>query len=202
MKSESAAGRKTDRADRAARRYEAQLETQLELLTDAMRGSVSRADTVEDDEYGHRRDSHIGQAVKIGTVSAHIVVALSKLGGEFNHNIHVKRSGEDEAAGKPYVVELNSNPKIRRVYPSREAYEIGQAARSHSLSSSPPDHWIHGTMPSAMRRSTRQLKQNQTRQTRQRGYPPTKILVRMLSPLPAGSAADSPKCQSPQTRSL
>jgi len=50
MKEENAAGQKTDRFERAQRRYEAQLEAQLELLTDAMRGSVTRADTVGGDD--------------------------------------------------------------------------------------------------------------------------------------------------------
>jgi hypothetical protein len=80
MNAESAAGRKTDRFDSAARRLEERMETQLELLTDALRGSVTRADTRDDDEYGHRRSSHIGEAVKIGAVSAQIVVALGKYG--------------------------------------------------------------------------------------------------------------------------
>jgi hypothetical protein len=97
MKVENAAGRKTDRFERASRRYQEQLETQLELLTGVMRGSAARADAVDDgeDEYGHRRDSHIGQAVRIGAVSAQIVVALSKLGGEFNHNINVKHAEKE-----------------------------------------------------------------------------------------------------------
>src|ERR1700744_1856237 len=94
MKAENAAGRKTDRFDSAARRLEDRMQIQLELLTDAMRGSVARADAVdgEHDEYGHRRDSHIGQAVKIGAVSAQIVTALGKYAGEFNHNINVKHA--------------------------------------------------------------------------------------------------------------
>ena len=96
MNAENAAGRKTDRSEPAARRLEERMETQLELLTDAMRGSVTRADSVDgDDEYGHRRNSHIGEAVKIGAVSAQIVVALGKYAGEFNHNINVKRAGEN-----------------------------------------------------------------------------------------------------------
>lgn len=101
MKTESAAGRKTDRFESAARRLEERMETQLELLTDAMRGAVTRADAVDDgdDEYGHRRDSHIGQAVKIGSVSAQIVVALGKYAGEFNHNITIKRTDENAAPG-------------------------------------------------------------------------------------------------------
>ena len=95
MNAENAAGRKTDRSEPAARRLEERMETQLELLTDAMRGSVTRADSVDgDDEYGHRRNSHIGEAVKIGAVSAQIVVALGKYAGEFNHNINVNRSNE------------------------------------------------------------------------------------------------------------
>ncbi len=102
MNAQSAAGRKTDRFEAAARRLEERMETQLELLTDAMRGSVTRADTVDgDDEYGHRRNSHIGEAVKIGAVSAQIVVALGKYAGEFNHNITVKRTGENAASVEP-----------------------------------------------------------------------------------------------------
>jgi hypothetical protein len=143
MNAENAAGRKTDRFERAARRYEEKLEAQLELLTDAMRGSVTRAGAVEDneDEYGHRRDSHIGQAVKIGAVSAQIVLALSKLGGEFTHNINVNRSSEDSAGdkpGKPFVHELDSNPRIRRKYLSEEEYEKTRAYYEVPRSSSHP----------------------------------------------------------------
>ena len=100
MKNANAAGRKTDPLAGAAERHRSHLETQLEILTGAMRTSVARADesSSKNDEYGHARDSAIGQAVKIGEVSAKIVLALGKLSGEFNHNITVNKGTEGARA--------------------------------------------------------------------------------------------------------
>ncbi len=136
MNAENAAGRKTDRFERAARRYEAQLETQLELLTGAMRGSVTRADAVTDetDEYGHCRDSHIGHAVKIGAVSAQIVTALGKLAGEFSHNINVTRAAEAVASGKTGERRKLTDEEWERI---RTPFELPRS------SSHPPlDRWL------------------------------------------------------------
>ena len=93
MKNANAAGRNTDPLADAITRQRAHMETQLELLTGVMRTSVMRADesTRENDEYGHARDSAVGQAVKIGDVSARILLALGKLSGEFHHNINVTK---------------------------------------------------------------------------------------------------------------
>jgi hypothetical protein len=147
MNGENAAGQKTDRFERAAQRFEAQLETQLELLTGAMRGSVTRADLIdgEDDEYGHRRDSHIGQAVKIGAVSAQIVTALGRLAGEFNHNINVKRANADAAVGKAepargqnqFANRKRLTPEEDQALSDRYAFELPRS------SSHPPlDRWL------------------------------------------------------------
>ena len=144
MNAENAAGRKTDRFEKASRRYEEKLEAQLELLTDAMRGSVTRADAVEDegDEYGHRRDSHIAQAVKIGAVSAQIVTALSKLGGEFNHNINITRANESV----PDAPARRENGPIKRKRLTPEEYEAKANENYFELprsSSHPPlDRWL------------------------------------------------------------
>jgi hypothetical protein len=140
MNAESAAGRKADRFDSAARRLEERMETQLELLTDAMRGSVARADTVDgDDEYGHRRDSHIGEAVRIGAVSAQIVVALGKYAGEFNHNIHVKRSDARTSCEADMAARIRNRPRLTdEEWESRRTeYELPR-----SSSYAPLDRWL------------------------------------------------------------
>jgi hypothetical protein len=115
------------------------METQLEFLTDAMRGSVTRADTRDDDEYGHRRSSHIGEAVKIGAVSAQIVVALGKYAGEFNHNINVKRSDEE----RPRTDDAKAPPDNTRLGCALRRKRLGiedddNALPEGALSSHPP----------------------------------------------------------------
>jgi hypothetical protein len=100
------------------------METQLELLTGVMRTSVMRADesTRENDEYGHARDSAIGQAVKIGDVSARIVLALGKLSGEFHHNINVNKDTGNKDTGRLRVVPESVS---REAYPKAwEEYEV------------------------------------------------------------------------------
>lgn len=146
MNGENAAGQKTDRFERAARRYEEQLEAQLALLTDAMRGSVTRADNIDgDDEYGHRRNNHIGEAVKIGAVSAQMVIALGKLAGEFNHNINVKRANEDARGSKAEPMRgENQFANRRRLTPEEyEALSDRNAFELPRSSSHPPlDRWL------------------------------------------------------------
>ncbi|HTT98583.1 MAG TPA: hypothetical protein VMF58_11080 [Rhizomicrobium sp.] len=116
------------------------METQLELLTDAMRGSVARADNVDgDDEYGHRRNNHIGEAVKIGAVSAQIVVALGKYAGEFNHNIHVKRSDAKAESKADMAAKIRNRRRLTdEEWESRRTeYELPRS------SSHPPlDRWL------------------------------------------------------------
>ena len=100
------------------------METQLELLTEAMRTSVARADesTRENDEYGHARDSAIGQAVKIGAVSAQILTALGKMSGEFNHNITVNKDTGNKSTGRLRVIPESVS---REAYPGAwEEYEV------------------------------------------------------------------------------
>ena len=124
MKNANAAGRKTDPLAGAAERHRSHLETQLEILTGAMRTSVARADesSSENDEYGHARDSAIGQAVKIGEVSAKIVLALGKLSGEFNHNITVNKDTANKSTGRLRVIPESVS---RQAYPKAwEEYEV------------------------------------------------------------------------------
>lgn len=117
MRNANAAGRKTDPLAGAVTRQQFHLETQLEILTAAMRTSVARADesTLQNDEYGHARDSAIGQAVKIGAVSAQIVTALGKLSGEFNHNITVNK-GTGRLRVIPESVSREAYPKAWEEY--------------------------------------------------------------------------------------
>ncbi|MEI9933086.1 MAG: hypothetical protein WDM89_21775 [Rhizomicrobium sp.] len=136
----------TDRFKNASRRLEEQMETQLALLTGAMRGSVTRADSVtdDDDEYGHRRDSHIGQAVKIGAVSAQIVTALGKYAGEFQHNIKVTRTDEDARAAKAEPVREGDFYANRKRYTLEEldAMPNPEFELPRSSSHPPIDRWL------------------------------------------------------------
>ena len=128
MTDDSAAGRKTDPLAGAVERHRSHLETQLEILTGAMRTSVARADesSSENDEYGHARDSAIGQAVKIGEVSAKIVLALGKLSGEFNHNITVNKDTGNKDTGKDTGrMRVIPESVSREAYPKAwEEYEV------------------------------------------------------------------------------
>jgi hypothetical protein len=164
-----------------------------------MRGSVTRADTRDDDEYGHRRSSHIGEAVKIGAVSAQIVVALGKYAGEFNHNINVKRSDEE----RPRTDDAKAPPDNTR---------LGCALRRKRLGIEDDDNALPEGLSRRTRRSTARS-ENTVRSATQswplrqpwrlaptircwigrRGTPSREFGFEWLSPKLAANAAVSPE---------
>jgi len=119
-----------------------------------------------------------------------------KLDGAFNHNINIKRASED-AVPTRYVVETNSNPKIRRVYPSREACEQARAAFERSITPYPlpPEPWRAGSYDAgdaALAADMDEAEDDEAETDAEWVTPQRKFGFEWLSPSSAGSAADSP----------
>lgn len=69
----------------------ATLETELAVILQAVNDcfDVTHKISFERDEYGHRRQREIGNAVSLLKVSTELGITIAKIKGEFNHNINV-----------------------------------------------------------------------------------------------------------------
>ncbi len=100
MTRKNAAGPKTDTPPHLPppNRTVDELNTQLALMTDAIRICLSRAVTDEDADDASSRDAELDNAVKLAEVSAHLTQAAARLKGEFQHRYKIIRVNGREAA--------------------------------------------------------------------------------------------------------
>lgn len=88
-------------------RIEALIEKQLEAMSAAVEECLRRAGKVEEgaEVWGHIRNEETADAVKLADSCAHLVEAVAKMRGRFDHNIRVERknlgaSGEEHDRGE------------------------------------------------------------------------------------------------------
>jgi hypothetical protein len=100
MKTESAAGRKTEHRGLQGR-TEAQVEAQIGALNEHLLYLLEQARSVNaaDDPHGHGRSAQIDMAMRLSKATAKLVFALSKLKAEFHHNIKVSKVSAGEECG-------------------------------------------------------------------------------------------------------
>lgn len=81
-------------------RIEALIEKQLESMFAAVEECLRRAGKVEEgpDVWGHIRNEETADAVKLADCCAHLVEAVAKMRGRFDHNIRVERKNPGDAA--------------------------------------------------------------------------------------------------------
>jgi len=74
-------------------RIEALIERQLEAMASAIEDCFTRARdmTPRHDHFGYDRRAEVDLAAKIAEHSAHLVAAVAKVRGRFDHRIHVER---------------------------------------------------------------------------------------------------------------
>ena len=80
MKDENAAGRKTESPALQLNGYAQYVETILGRMTRSVGKALDLADTDDrPDEYGHRRQGEIDNAIKLGKFSTDLIFAINKM---------------------------------------------------------------------------------------------------------------------------
>jgi hypothetical protein len=81
MSDSNAAGRKTENQAQRPDGYAHHADSLLGMMTGGVRESLERANRFDqqNDDHGHRRQSEVENAIKLGTLGMDLVVALGKM---------------------------------------------------------------------------------------------------------------------------